>query len=141
MRCTAGQQPDDSGRPLTTDCPVGPTDGGTRHANLTFTTPVDVYAWVAPSVGAHAQLAVRGELSFKRGISLQFIAHAGGGVSPPPATSPTQVRLVGPGATLFSVERKLDEGCPAEAWVTAGFVDEWGHELSDRCLLGRYSLP
>ena len=128
---------DDLDRPLAADCEFGP-GGVARKIDITFTTPVEVYAWVSPGVGGKPgspRLAVRGELTFARGVTLSLSTRS--------ASSPSPVRLplLGPGTTLHARERRLDSGCPAEAWVFAGFVDEWGHELSDRCLLGRYLLP
>ncbi len=131
---------DDDGRPLTTDSTVSSGDSGTHHADWSFSTPVDTFAWISPGHApgtARPRLQVSGELVFSRGVSLQLSP----GSEPGANRLPVRVRLVGPGTSLRARERTLEEGCPAEAWVTAGFVDEWGHELSDRSLLGRYALP
>ncbi len=134
---------DDDGQPLTDECAIGPGDV-MRQADLSFSTPVEVFAWVAPSPGPRPgsrKLAVRGEVTFARGVSLQISSHAASPLSAHDAVAPARMQLLGPGTTLHAREHMLEEGCPAEAWVFAGFVDEWGHELSDRCLLGRYVLP
>lgn len=134
---------DHDGQPLTDECAIGPGDV-MRQADLSFSTPVEVFAWVAPGPGPRPgtrHLAVRGELTFARGLSLEVSSRPGSPASPRGRTTPARIQLVGPGTTLHAREHTLEEGCPAEAWVFAGFVDEWGHELSDRCLLGRYVLP
>src|SRR5260221_4398567 len=111
---------DDRGRPLSGNCELGPC-GATRRTDMSFRTEVDVRAWVAPRISAvpgRHEFIVRGELTFVRGVSLALKARPdnGGG---------TAVIVVGPGTTLQAHERRLEGDGAAEAWVFAGFVDEW----------------
>src|SRR5262249_37278868 len=126
---------DERGRPLSEGHEIGPA-GGTLHGDMSFTTAVDIRSWIAPRLGAdpgRRERVVRGELTFTSGVAL---ALAPGGDSVTTLRTPIEVPLIGPGTTLQARERRLERSGATQAWVFAGFVDEWGHPLSDQRLLG-----
>lgn len=133
---------DATGLPLAPEWWVGVGEGAVHRAELSFTVPVSVTACLLPSAGrapGRHRLAVQGEIEFTHGVTLELTTSTSG--LPARGAAAMKLPLAAPGTSVLGREHALEDGCPAEAWVSAGFVDGRGNEFSDRRLLGRYTLP